>query len=88
MSLNAFCITQVQRCKVTLKLEGGVEAAGDVAMKDIEPNPLTKEQYQLLESIGFPPTKPKEKKKRSPDFSEYSEKKWEERLYVCCLHPR
>ena len=85
VSLNAFCRTQFERCKVTLKLEGGVEAAGDVAMKDIDSNPLTKEQFQLLESIVFP-TRPKPKEKRKPvDFSEYSEKKWEERLYVVCI---
>ena len=62
-----------------------MEAAGDVAMKDIDSNPLTKEQFQLLESIVFP-TRPKPKEKRKPvDFSEYSEKKWEERLYVVCI---
>lgn len=68
-----------------MKLEGGVEAAGDVVMKDIESNPLTKEQFQMLEIIGFSTGKRKKRGRNQKEWTEYSEKKWEERLYVVCI---
>jgi hypothetical protein len=67
------------RCKLTPDTRGGAAAAaaGEVTMSDTKKNPLTREQFQLLESIGFGTSAKRKKYDRS-----VLDRKWEEKLYV------
>ena len=73
--LSVWCQTQRVRCKVTLNSKGGVAAAGNVILSDNKSNPLTKEQFQLLEGIGFATSA-----KRKKYDSSVNDRKWEEKL--------
>jgi len=94
-ALATWCETQRIRRKVTLSDKGdAAAAAGEGTLTDSRANPLTKEQFQLLESIGFETVPPQRKRKYTPppvDRAEV-ERKWEEKLYVViilsCLQTR
>ncbi|KAL3756432.1 hypothetical protein ACHAWU_007703 [Discostella pseudostelligera] len=73
--LSVWCQTQRVRCKVTLNSKGGVAAAGNVILSDNKSNPLTKEQFQLLEGIGFATSA-----KRKKYDSSMNDRKWEEKF--------
>ncbi len=74
-ALSRWCQTQRVRCKITLNRKGGVAAAGNVILSDNKSNPLTKEQFQLLEGIGFATSA-----KRKKYDSSVNDRKWEEKL--------
>jgi hypothetical protein len=85
-ALATWCETQRIRRKVTLSDKGdaAAAAAGEGTLTDSRANPLTKEQFQLLESIGFETVPPKRKRNYTPPTVDRAEveRKWEEKLYV------
>ena len=68
--LSKWCSTQRVRCKLT----PGSGGAGGVTLYNSNKNPLTSEQFQLLESIGFNMADKRKKYDRS-----VIETRWEER---------
>lgn len=71
--LSRWCATQRVRCNLTSD-KGGAAAAGEVTLNDSKKNPLTREQFQLLEGIGFATSAKRKKYDRS-----VIDKKWEEK---------
>jgi hypothetical protein len=69
------------------KGDAAAAAAGEGTLTDSRANPLTKEQFQLLESIGFETVPPKRKRNYTPPTVDRVEveRKWEEKLYVVII---